>query len=237
MDNYLEQRKKLLLLEKRRHNLNPIVTPQEITLLKSQIPIQKIIGFVQMQDVKIDISHKVLIPRYETEEVILEAYKYIKKDSQVLDLCCGSGFIGIAIAKNKKCFVTMSDIDSEAIKQSQINAQINNVKVNIIQSNLFENIHQKFDVIISNPPYIDIDDQTKLSSSVLDFEPHHALFASNNGLYFYQQILLHVEHYLNRGGYLIFEIAPEHLPFFEKYNDFQIIKDINNKARIAIKQF
>lgn len=91
--------KEILLREKQRYNLPLFVSKQEEKLLRKNCPVQKIIGYQILQDVHIDLSYNVLIPRYETEELILESYKYINKDSKVLDLGCGSGFIGLAIKK------------------------------------------------------------------------------------------------------------------------------------------
>ena len=130
---------KILLVEKIKYGLEPIIFDYELEQLKNDVPVQKIIGYIEMANVKIDLSQSVLIPRYETEELIYHAIDLIKKYQlkNILDLGCGSGFIGIAIKKAmaQKIEMTLSDIDTNAIKQSQINAKINDVKINLIQSN------------------------------------------------------------------------------------------------------
>ncbi|UVT34640.1 peptide chain release factor N(5)-glutamine methyltransferase [Mesomycoplasma hyorhinis] len=235
-NSYFTNRKLALLKEKQRNNLELIINQKEAKLLKTNIPIQKIIGFVYMQNLQLKINKKVLIPRYETEELILQAYKYINGQSTVLDLGCGSGFIGLAIAKNTKAKqVVLSDIDSQAILQSKINAKLNKLKVKIIQSDLFDNLKKyKFDVIICNPPYLDFE-KSKLDSSVLDYEPWNALFAKQKGNYFYQKILKQYKSFLKPKGVILFEIDQTNLEFFNKYYpEFKLIYDINNKVRIAV---
>ncbi|MGY6172580.1 peptide chain release factor N(5)-glutamine methyltransferase [Candidatus Mycoplasma pogonae] len=227
---------KILLKEKQRYNLPLEVSQQELKLLAKDTPVQKIIGYIEMQNVVINLQHQVLIPRYETEEVILKALEYIRPGAEVLDLCCGSGFIGLALAKNSLASkVILSDIDPEAIAQSQYNADLNYLNVEIIHSDLFANINQKFDVIVSNPPYIP--NGIKLSASVLNFEPHHALFASENGNYFYQKIISQANQYLKPGGLIIFEISHWNLAFFKNISNCQIFKDINDKPRIAVVSY
>ena len=165
-----------------------------------------------MANVKIKVNKKVLIPRYETEELILLAIKLIKENGKyhnILDLCCGSGFIGIAL---KKAFpslnILQSDISNAAIKQTLINLKINNLKNNVIKSNMFHNIYQKFDVIISNPPYLLKNDKKNMTKSVLKYEPQKALFAQEEGMFFYYQIEKNLSKHLNKNGLIILEINP-----------------------------
>ncbi|VEU59692.1 peptide chain release factor N(5)-glutamine methyltransferase [Mesomycoplasma neurolyticum] len=232
-------RKDALLHEKLRNNLPLTISNKEEKLLNSDIPIQKIIGFVEMQNVKIQVNRHVLIPRYETEELILKTYEFVNKNSYVLDLCSGSGFIGIAIAKNKKCNVVLSDIDYEAISQSHINKIINQVdNIEIITSDLFENLGQKkFDVIVSNPPYLQ--KQYTINISVLNHEPKKALFADDKGNYFYKKIINLAPFFLKPKGILIFEISPSNVFFFKAltYLNIEIHKDINGKERIVVIKF
>ncbi|MBD5423406.1 MAG: peptide chain release factor N(5)-glutamine methyltransferase [Mycoplasma sp.] len=233
----LNKRIQELLTEKRRYELEEKISFNEKIKLRRNAPIQKIIGYIEMANVKIDISKKVLIPRYETEELIELAKKHINKNKykSVLDLCCGSGFIGIAI---KKCFpnidVVQSDIDKKSIKQSKINLNINNVLTCLIKSDMFENIVNKFDVIISNPPYLHFDDKKNMNNSVLKYEPHHALFAKNNGLYFYEVIEENIHKFLNKNGLIILEINPINSYWFIN-KEYKIVKDINGKDRFAYK--
>ncbi|MCU4706537.1 peptide chain release factor N(5)-glutamine methyltransferase [Mycoplasma sp. CSL7503-lung] len=227
-----------LLLEKRRYGLKEEISSFELEQLNIGMPVQKIMGYIEMADIKIDIRHNVLIPRYETEELIYLAFQEIKQNGfkSVLDLCSGSGFIGLAIKnKYKDISVTLSDISDEAIKSQELNSNINNLKVNILQSDLFENIRGKFDIIVSNPPYIGKDE--KLNISVLDFEPHNALFAEDNGLFFYKKIIELAPKYLNKNGVLLFEINPLHTEYWNsiknKFKLLEITKDLSNKNRFV----
>ena len=233
----MDEKIKNLILEKRRYGTKEKVNFFEKKQLKKDKPIQKIIGYIEMANVRIDLSKKVLIPRYETEELIYHAIEFIKKNNykSVLDLCCGSGFIGIALKKEfDNIDIWQSDIDKNAIKQTKKNLKINNVKNKIIKSNMFEKIkNKKFDLLISNPPYLTKNEI--LSKSVLNFEPHHALFADNNGMFFYEIIEEKLSEILNKDGLVILEINPINVDWFKKRNYF-IIKDINNKERFAFKK-
>ena len=223
-----------LLREKRRYNLPETISSKEQEQLDNGVPVQKIIGFIDFDDLKIKVNRKVLIPRYETQEVVNKALEFINKESSVLDLCCGSGYIGLTIKQKTDCNVTLSDIDDEAIIQSKENAKDNNMNVEIIQSDLFENINGKFDVIVSNPPYIPA--TNVLDKSVIDFDPELALFGGKDGNDLYKKIIKEAPNYINDGGYLVFEISEDNSKYI-KEQGFTILKDINQKDRIAFKQF
>ncbi|QBF34373.1 peptide chain release factor N(5)-glutamine methyltransferase [Mycoplasmopsis phocirhinis] len=229
-----------LILEKKRYGLEPTVSIEEKNKLEQGIPIQYIMGYVEFLNTRINLNHKVLIPRYETEEMvymIIEKYSQISKNIDVLDLCCGSGFIGLAIKKNlKNVNVTLSDIDQRAIEQTKENAQLNfnnHSNIKIVQSDLFEKINTKFDLIVSNPPYLD-EDIVLQNQKNLNFEPQHALFAKNQGWYFYDKILNQYKNYLKPNGKLILEINPLHIEKWKTIQNAQIINDINNKPRFVI---
>ncbi|BAP00842.1 methyltransferase HemK family [Mycoplasmopsis californica HAZ160_1] len=229
-----------LIQEKKRYGLEPTVSADEIELLKNNMPIQYIMGYVEFLNTRINLEHKVLIPRYETEEMVdLVLKKYIPKasDFKVLDLCCGSGFIGLAIKKNAPWVsVTLSDIDTEAITQTRKNSIVNfgsDECVKIIKSNLFNSITGKFDLIISNPPYLDDKVILKNNNSLIH-EPQHALYAPNKGWYYYDLILSQYKKYLKPNGKLILEINPLHSDKWEQIREAKIIKDINGKNRFVI---
>ncbi|WP_322900323.1 peptide chain release factor N(5)-glutamine methyltransferase [Mycoplasmopsis felis] len=230
--------KETLLLEKRRYGLPQTVSTQEQEWLDKSMPVQKIIGYIEMANVIIDISQNVLIPRYETEELIYEIFNNYPKEAnlKIFDLCTGSGFIGLALKKHFiNSEVTMSDISNDSIIQSRINKLKNNLSVKIIQSDLFENINDTYDFIVCNPPYISFNE--KLDKSVIDFEPYNALFAENDGLYFYEKIIKEAKQYLTKEGKIFFEINPKHINWWnqQKNNyEIKIIKDINKKDRIVI---
>lgn len=219
--------------QKRIHGLSEELTEKEIALLQLDVPIQKIIGFINFDNLQINVMHNVLIPRYETEEVVHEALKYINKDSKVLDLCCGSGYIGLTVKQKTGAQVTLSDISKDAIKQTKENAKLNKLDVEIIKSDLFESIQDKYDMIISNPPYIP--EANQLPPSVYNYEPYEALFAGQDGNELYARIIGEYEQYLNPGGVLVFEISEDNYKFIKSCG-FKVMKDINGKHRIAIKK-
>ncbi|WP_027334457.1 peptide chain release factor N(5)-glutamine methyltransferase [Mycoplasma elephantis] len=233
-------KKEDLILEKRRYNLSETINDDEMDKLNKGIPVQKIMGYVDFFDTSIRIDRKVLIPRYETEELVnlfyLNERSYIYNNSAtILDLCAGSGCIGLSLKNNfqNSVEVTLSDIDDEAITQINENAKNLNLKVNVIKSDLFQNIKNKFDYIICNPPYIPVGG--KLDDSVLNFEPHIALFAKNDGFYFYDQILKNYKKYLKPGGKIYFEISPYIYNLIkDKKKSLTFLKDINGKWRFAI---
>ncbi|MXR33526.1 peptide chain release factor N(5)-glutamine methyltransferase [Mesomycoplasma hyopneumoniae] len=231
----INKRKLELLKEKQRYNLPLKISKLENLKLELDYPIQKIIGFIEMEGVKIFLDQKVFIPRYETQELILKIKKVIKKGDLVLDLCSGSGFIGLALAKFINAKITLADISDEAILQAKLNAKYNNLEPNIIKSDLFANIpEQKFNIIVANPPYLK---EEKLANSVLNFEPKTALFAWPKPFSFYEKILEKIDNFLADDGWIFFEIDYNSQDFFKKnYPDFIIEKDINGKTRFAYWQ-
>lgn len=228
-----------LLLEKKRYGLQGKVSVIEKIKLIVGMPIQKIIGYVEMSNVKINVRKKVLIPRYETEELIEHAKKLIiqNKYTNILDMGCGSGYIGIAIKKWKpELKVVCVDIDRRAISQSKINAEINNTEIEIIKSNLYEKIQGKFDLIISNPPYIKNSEKRNMDKSVLMFEPKIALFAPDNGMFFYKEIEKQASKFIKKNGSLLFEINPINAKYF-LVRGYKNYKDINRKTRFSILKY
>ncbi|UUM25519.1 peptide chain release factor N(5)-glutamine methyltransferase [Mycoplasmopsis agalactiae] len=226
-----------LLLEKKRYRLELKVGSLELQKLNQGYPIQYIMGYVEYANVRINLNHKVLIPRYETEELVyILLNEYLKPRMKVLDLCTGSGFIGIALKKNLDSInVTLSDIDNEAIMQANENVVLNfknTTGIKIVQSDCFKDIKGKFDLIVSNPPYLDYDDKD-VDESVKKFEPEIALFAKDSGWYFYEKILNEAKHYLNEGGILAFEINPKHIDRWKQIDGAKIVKDMSLKYRFA----
>lgn len=186
------------------------------------VPIQYLIGYVDFYGNKINVNKNVLIPRYETELLVDKTISLIneKFDSKVsiLDLCTGSGCIGISLYKSVNCDVTISDVSIDALEVAKTNIFINDVNINCIHSDLFDNINGTFDVIISNPPYIS--NNIEVMDIVDKNEPDIALYAPDNGLYFYEKILSDCRKYLNNKFIIAFEIG---------YEQGESIKKIANK--------
>ena len=203
-------------------------------------PLDKIIGYTDFLDIRIPFDKNTLSPRQETEILTEKIIKDIKtKKLAVLDLCSGSGCIGIAIAKATAASVTLSDISKKANKVAAKNAELNGVDVTILLSDLFDNIPNKFDIIVSNPPYIKRRDLEVLEIEVRDFDPRLALDGGEDGLDFYRDIIAKAPEYLNNGGKLYLEIGIEQSKEVVKMleRDFENIvveKDYNGIDRYII---
>ncbi len=200
-------------------------------------PLWYCIGNADFYGYTIKVDERVLIPRPETELLVLEGKKYIKENSKVLDLCTGSGAIAIAVSKECKIKVTASDISDKALTLAKENANLNNADVEFIESDLFDNIEEKFDVILSNPPYIKKDDIEGLEKEVKDFEPHLALDGGIDGLDFYKKIILKAKEHLNIEGVLLLECgigqAEQIVQMLDGYKEVEIIKDLEKIDRIV----
>ena len=174
-------------------------------------PLEYIMGYKQFRLLKLKVNESVLIPRNETEEIIDIVKKFFPQARLFLDIGTGSGAIALSLVKEIKdsiCFAT--DISEKAIEVAKENAKQNNLENRVFfeRADLFPKEIMKFDIIISNPPYIDLNN-TKLSliSEEIYFEPKIALFTENKGLLFYEKILLKAKNYLNSEGSCIFEVG------------------------------
>lgn len=186
---------------------------EAIKRLENGEPVQYIVGDVDFYGNIIKVNKNVLIPRRETEELVEKTVNYIKKyinkqSVDILDIGTGSGCIPISIAKLvPNSNVSAVDISPETLEVAKENAKINNVDINFIQSDLFANVNQKFDCIISNPPYIRRDEE--IMDIVKNNEPHLALYADDEGLYFYKEIIKSASKFLNEKFVIGFEIGEE----------------------------
>ncbi len=172
-------------------------------------PMQYILGECEFMGLDFKVNENVLIPRPETETVCEEALSVIKSKGyvSVLDLCCGSGAIGISISHYTGIKVSLSDISDKALEVAFENKELNKADVELIQSDLFENITEKYDIIISNPPYIEREVIRTLSPQVKNYEPMLALDGGEDGLDYYRDIISEAYEYLTEGGCLLFEIG------------------------------
>ena len=213
--------------------------------INEDTPLSHLVGFDYFYDRKFKVTKDVLSPRMETEELIYKVLEYIKKSKKdsfrILDLCTGSGIIAITLKKEiveKYTEIVASDISEKALSIAIENANNNNANITFIKSDLFDNISGKFDLIISNPPYISYKDKITIKDNVLKYDPHLALFAEEDGIYFYRKIIENAVHYLSKDGVIFFEIGYDQKEkIFElgKNNNFitTVYKDINNRDRIA----
>ena len=203
------------------------------------IPIQKIFKRAYFFDYVFYINENVLCPRPETELLVEECMKIAKKDDNILDLCTGSGAIAITIKKKLGANLVASDISKKALYVARKNAKNLNANVKFICSDMFEKIHQKFDIIISNPPYIPTKDCKNLDKEVLEHDPIISLDGGLDGLDFYRIITQNAKEYLNKNGKILLEVgigeAKKVANMLEK-NGFRTIikKDYNGIERIVI---
>ena len=202
-----------------------------IELLNKGIPVQYIVGNVDL-----------LIPRFETEELVEKTIKYINKyfDKKVdiLDLGTGSGCIAITLKKELDCNVDAVDISPKALEIAKLNAKNNNVDITFYEGDMLSPINKKYDVIISNPPYIAYNEE--IMEIVKNNEPHTALYAEDNGLKYYKDIISNANKYLKEKSIIAFEIGEKQgkliLEYAKKYFKDSIItveKDMQNRDRFV----
>ena len=210
--------------------------------LKQGIPVQYIVGNVDFYGNTINVNKNVLIPRFETELLVDKTIKYIKTNFKhhvdILDIATGSGCIAITLKKEINSTVDASDISESALKVAQENALNNKVDINFINSDMLTNITKKYDIIISNPPYLTKEDD--IMDIVKNNEPEIALYAKDNGLYYYDVILKNIKNNLKDKYLIAFEIGYTQgeaiknlaLKYLDNIN-VKIEKDYSNKDRFV----
>lgn len=210
--------------------------------LKTKEPIQYIFGETTFYGMSFKVNKNCLIPRPETEELI----DWILEDpkNKVLDIGTGSGCIAISIAKKSNANVYGLDVSKNALELARVNAKINDVSVQFFQANILElDLVDKVDIIVSNPPYVLESDKQMMDNNVLDFEPHSALFVSDeNPLVFYRKIIKIAKKYLNNNGFIYFEIhelkANEIIDLLNdsNFSNIELKQDLQNKDRMIKAQ-
>lgn len=180
-----------------------------IEKLNLGIPVQYIVGSVNFYGYEIKVNRNVLIPRFETEELVskLIGYinKYFKQKVRIVDLGTGSGCISIVLKKKIDCEIDAVDISRKALRVAKENMLLNNVDITLYHGNMLDPLTKKYDVIVSNPPYITEDEE--IMDIVKNNEPKMALYAPLDGLYYYQLILEKANNYLNKRSIIAFEIG------------------------------
>ena len=215
------------------------------------MPLQYITNSQEFYGIQMYVNENVLIPQPDTEILVQEVIKIIEqknknkeqKDIEILDMCTGSGCIAVAIVANVPNVKAMlADVSREALEIAKVNAQNTNAteKFKFIQTNMFENVEGKFDIIVSNPPYIETDTIKSLDKQVQN-EPLLALDGGEDGLKFYRILVNEGYKYLNKDGYLCMEIGynqkqkvEELLRQNEKYTNIYTLKDFNGNDRVVI---
>ena len=206
-----------------------------------RVPLQYITGEQEFMGMTFHVNSSVLIPRQDTETLVEEALKIARPGMKVLDMCTGSGCVLISILNNVHGAEGIGyDISKQAINVAKENAKLNNVSAVFERSNLFEDVaEEKFDMIVSNPPYIRSEEIPLLMPEVSEFEPHEALDGREDGLYFYRKIIQDSGNYLADGGYLLFEIGydqGEEVSSMMREAGFQevsVIKDLAKNDRVV----
>ena len=206
---------------------------EKVLMIKNNIPIQYVIGNVNFYGNIFKVNKNVLIPRFETEELVENTIHLIKEyfdyPINIIDLGCGSGVIGLTLKKKlSNVEVTLLDISNEALNISQENAKLLDLDVNFIESDMWDKVDGKFDVVISNPPYIRNDEE--IEDLVFNNEPHLALFGGIDGLDLYRKIHDGLLNHVKEKFLLALEIGD-----MQKDDVLQIFSDISNVEIITKK--
>ncbi|MDP2454785.1 MULTISPECIES: peptide chain release factor N(5)-glutamine methyltransferase [unclassified Kaistella] len=219
--------------------------------LKTGKPYQQILGETEFYGLKFFVDEHVLIPRPETEELLELAIEKIKAGSRkseafkILDIGTGSGIIPIVLKKHfPETEVSAIDYSENALKMAQRNAEFHQVEINFIhQDYLKANLIEVYDVIISNPPYIGMEEEDEIADSVKEFEPKMALFSpTSNALIFYEKIAEDCKNHLAKNGFVFLEInqklGNETLELFtDVLSEVELMKDLSGNERIVWGRF
>jgi len=226
--------------------ISEITEEQEIEIKRvaderlKNIPVEKIFQKAYFYGLEFKVNENVLSPRPESELIVDLAIKYIQENGykEVLDLCTGSGCLAISVKKNANVNMMASDVSAKALQIAKENAKKNEVEINFVKSDMFENINSKFDLIISNPPYIDTDEIQNLDEEVKNHDPLIALDGGDMGLKFYNVIHDNLRKYLNENGMIIMEIGEDQknllISLFNDFNLVDAVVDYAGNDRILI---
>ena len=206
------------------------------------IPLQYILGEEDFYGRTFKVIEGVLIPRQDTEISVEKILNIIENNqiNNMLEIGCGTGIVSISVDLEISVDVTAVDISEKAIENTRINKEKLNSKIKIINSDLFSNINEKFDLIYSNPPYIKSKEIDNLQVEVRDYEPKLALDGGEDGLFFYRSIIKSSPEFLNHKGFLVFEIghdeAEDICNLMKDKFKVEVYKDLNNLDRVVVGQ-
>ena len=207
---------------------------ESILALEEGKPLQYVLGKVNFYGIEYRINHNVLIPRFETEELVEKTIEYItrnwKEPIDMIDLGCGSGVIGLTLEKKVNTnSIDLVDISKEALEVTKLNKERLNSKANLIENDFLEGNTKKYDVIISNPPYIKTNEE--IDEIVKKNEPHVALYAGEEGLDCYEKILKNIKNNMKEKCLIAFEIG-----YDQKEDIINIINQYLQNVKIETKQ-
>ena len=172
------------------------------------VPLQHILGYQDFMGLRFHVNEHVLIPRQDTEILVEEAMRYLHDGMRILDLCTGSGCILLSLLHySNDCEGTGVDISKEALQVAALNAELLGIKADFLKSDLYEKVTGKFDLLVSNPPYIERKVIPTLMEEVREYDPYIALDGGEDGLDFYRRIIGGAQDYLKRGGQILMEIG------------------------------
>ncbi|MGN0155992.1 MAG: peptide chain release factor N(5)-glutamine methyltransferase [Lachnospiraceae bacterium] len=207
---------------------------------KTHIPVQHLTGIQEFMGLPFSVNEHVLIPRQDTEILVEEVLRQMQDGFRILDMCTGSGCILLSLLHySNDCVGVGADISDDALQIAKANAQKLEISAEFIQSDLFEKITGKYDIIVSNPPYIKTSVIATLMEEVKDHEPVIALDGMDDGCYFYRKIIEESQNYLNIGGMLFFEIGYDQAEQVtammrdNHFRDVQVVQDYAGLDRVV----
>lgn len=204
------------------------------------VPLQHILGYQEFMGLRFKVTEDVLIPRQDTETLVEEVMRFLHDGMRILDMCTGSGCILLSLLKySNDCVGTGADLSEKALLIAEENAGSLGLNAEFIKSDLFENVSGRYEIIVSNPPYIPSKLIPTLMEEVRDYDPLMALDGKEDGLYFYREIIRQAEGYLYPGGMLFFEIGCEQAADVSKYmeeagyKEVTVCKDLSGLDRVV----
>ncbi|MDE6202587.1 MAG: peptide chain release factor N(5)-glutamine methyltransferase [Lachnospiraceae bacterium] len=208
------------------------------------VPLQHILGYQEFMGLRFGVDGSVLIPRQDTETLVEEVLRSLHDGMSILDMCTGSGCILLSLLRySNDCTGVGCDISEKAIETARTNAVSLGLEAQFLQSDLFENVSGKYEIIVSNPPYIPSGEIPGLMEEVRDFDPLTALDGGEDGLFFYREIIPKAGEYLHPGGMLFLEIGCEQAADVKGlmkqagYKDILVCEDFTGRDRVVSGRF
>lgn len=204
------------------------------------VPLQHLLGYQDFMGLRFQVNEYVLIPRQDTEILVEEAMRYLHDGMRILDLCTGSGCILLSLLHySNDCEGVGVDISQEALQVAAQNAELLGIRADFLKSDLYEKVTGKFDLLVSNPPYIERAVIPTLMEEVREYDPYIALDGGEDGLDFYRRIIGGAQDYLKRGGQILMEIgsgqakAVRELLYEAGFKEIDVCKDFAGLDRVV----